>query len=227
MEDGAMRYREVAQEMVAAFRVDCKEIFEKVKGAPEGAVLETVEFEVRRRAFTMYARLLERALRHRHESRPSGRAPQCPCGRRMRMAHRQGKTVVTVLGEMDFRRRYYSCDGCGQSRVPFDEEVGLDRSSYSTGARRLISRCGSAHSFEEARRALAELAGLRVSTETVRQVTEQVAHEVEAVGAGPIEPGGGAWAEGASGESAAPDPPDPRGETKGAAGPDRVRGQAA
>ncbi len=176
-----MRYREVLKEIVAAFREDCKELFEEVQAATEGKVLEEVEPKVRRQAVVRFAQVLKAALTYRHESNRGGGRPACTCGARMRMAYWQTKTAVTMVGEMEFERRYYYCDRCRQSRVPFDEEVGLERRSYSVGARRLISRCGSAHSFEEASEELKELAGLRVSPETVRRVTEEVARAVQTV----------------------------------------------
>jgi hypothetical protein len=80
---------------------------------------------------------------------------------------------------MAFTRRYYYCDACGESRVPFDETVGLDGGAYSQGARRLMSRAGSGHSFRDAQDELQELAELRISREAIRDLTEQVAQEVE------------------------------------------------
>lgn len=174
-----MTRTEMMQEIMAAVRTDCKAIFEAVEAAPAGKQLAAVEFEVRRLGLRAYSRILQAALLLvSGEARPRCSAPVCDCGRRMRMVTRQARTVVTVVGPLTFSRRYYSCDGCGRKRVPFDETVGLDGGAFSEGARRLISRCGSVESFRQAAGALKELAEIRVSHQGVREVTESVGEEV-------------------------------------------------
>lgn len=176
-----MTRTELMQEIIAGVRADCKAIFEAVEAAPAGEKVKAVEFDVRRQALKRYGQILQKALLLvSGELKKRRSAPRRPCGQRMRMAYRQEKTVVTVVAPLHVSRRYYHCDACGRKRVPFDETVGLDRGGFSEGARRLISRCGSAESFREAGGALKELAEIRVSHQTVREVTESVAREVEA-----------------------------------------------
>jgi len=169
------------QEIMAGVRADCRAILDEVEAAPAGEKLKAVEFDVRRRALKRYGQILQKALLLASgELKKRRSAPRCTCGQRMRMAYRQQKTVVTVVAPLTFARRYYHCDGCGARRVPFDEMVGLDRGGFSEGARRLITRCGSAESFRQAAGALKELAEIRLSHQTVREVTESVGREVEA-----------------------------------------------
>lgn len=175
-----MTRREMLQEIMAGAKADFKAILESVEAAPAGEQLAAVEFEVRRRALKRYGQMLRAVLLlANREAHKRVAAPTCDCGEGMRMVRRQAKTVVTVVGPLTFERRQYYCDGCRQSRRPFDEAVGLDRGGFSEGARRLISRCGSAESFRQASEALKELAEIRVSQETVRQVTESVARRAE------------------------------------------------
>jgi hypothetical protein len=174
-----MERRELLGEIMEAVEDDFKAILELAEAAPAGELLEATELEVRRRALRCYGMLLRGVIvLASREGDGRRRAPECGCGQRMRMAYRGQKTVTTVLGPMVFSRRYYHCR-CGRRRVPFDEEVGLERGGFSAGARRLITRCGTAESFREAAAGLKELAEIRVSAETVREVTEGVAREVE------------------------------------------------
>jgi len=168
---------QLLKEMVHAFRGECKEIFEAIAQAPSGAVVASVEFEVRRRALACFGDVVGKALVCRDRSWERKESPTCRCGNRMRMVCRQAKTVLSVLGPLALRRRYYRCDRCGASRVPFDEEMGLN-GTFTSGAQRLVSLCGSRSSFAEGARQLRELSGLQVSRETVRTKTLDVARQL-------------------------------------------------
>jgi len=169
----------MVREIVAQVKADFKVILEQAASAPAGTALAAVEFAVRERAHKAYGAMLRDVLLLvTRESWRRVAAPTCRCGHRMRMVRRQSKTVVTVVGPITIERRQYYCDRCRSSRRPFDAYVGLDGSGFSDGARRLICRSGSVESFREASDGLRELAGIRVSHEAVRRVSEGVAHEV-------------------------------------------------
>ena len=179
MEDGAMTRCEVMKEMVAAFRQDCKEIFDAVEQAEDGQVISEVEFDVRARSHRRYAEVLQRAVELRSKSWERKASPTCSCGKRLRMVRRMPRTVMSVVGELRFKRRHYYCDGCRTSRWLFDEEMGI-ASGWTAGAVRLMTRAGAKVSFEEARADLRTFAKLQVSHETIRRVTESVAQDVAA-----------------------------------------------
>ena len=170
---------EVLKEMVAAFRQDCNGILDAVEQAEDGQVIAGLEFDVRRMSHRRYAMVLERAVELRSKSWESKAAPTCSCGETMRMVRRMPKTVVSVVGELRFKRRHYYCDACKTSRWPFDEEMGI-AGGWTAGAVRLMTRAGAKASFEEARTDLKEFAELRVSHETIRRVTEGVAQALVA-----------------------------------------------
>ena len=174
-----MTRREVLKEMVAAFRQDCNEILDSVEHAEAGGVIDGVEFDVRAMSHRRYAMVLERAVELRSKSWERKAAPACLCGKRMRMIRRMPKTVVSIIGELRFERRHYYCDACKTSRWPFDEEMGI-AGGWTAGAVRLMTRSGARESFEEARTDLKEFAEIRVCRETIRYVTEGVAHALAA-----------------------------------------------
>lgn len=172
-----MTRKEVLAEMVKAFRQDFNDICQRVQDAPDGEVIERVEFEARRMAMARYAQVVEKAVELRQKGWLRKKTPVCPCGEPMRMVSQRPKSILCAVGELRFKRRYYRCDRCGASRVPFDDEVGLHE-RYTQGAKRLMALCGCEESFEQASGRLKELAGLSVSAGTVRTKTEQLAHQV-------------------------------------------------
>jgi len=168
----------LVQETVRVLEQECKKIFQQIAQAPSGQVVSSVEFDVRHSALECFREVLVNALESRDRSWENTESPTCACGSRMRMVGRRMKTVMSVLGPLAVRRRYYRCDACGISRVPFDEEMGI-ASTWTTGAERLVTLCGSRSSFARGADDLRELSGLHVSGETVRTKTEQVAAQLE------------------------------------------------
>lgn len=164
-------------EMVAGFKQDCQQIFDKVEEAPKGKVVETVEFDVREMAHARYRQVVEKAVEVRERNGERKKGLVCSCQQPMRMVSQRPKSILSVVGELRFKRRYYRCDACGASRVPFDEDVGLNQ-RYTSGAMRLMTRCGAQHSFRQAQDELWELAGLKVSDNTIRHKTLQIAHQI-------------------------------------------------
>lgn len=81
---------------------------------------------------------------------------------------------MTVVGEIDLNRRYYSCRKCGESCLPLDQWSGLVSSGMATpGCRRMLSLAGMSWSFDTASDHLAELCLLKVSNDTIRRVSEE------------------------------------------------------
>jgi len=190
-----MQRGELLKEMVAGFREDCNGILDAAEKAPWGRVIDGLEFEARRLAHRRYAVLLQQAVVWRSKQWRRASAPGCQCGVRMRLVGRMPRAVMSVVGELRFRRRHYYCDACGHSRWPFDEAMGLS-GGWTAGAVRLITRAGVRTSFAEARTDLKELAELPVSAETVRRVTEETAQRLvtePSAGAGRAEESGEAF----------------------------------
>ncbi len=79
---------------------------------------------------------------------------------------------MTVVGEIDVSRRYYKCGRCGSSCLPLDQWSGLVAGMSTPAARRMLSLAGMSWSFDTASDHLAELCLLKVSNDTIRQVSE-------------------------------------------------------
>jgi hypothetical protein len=79
---------------------------------------------------------------------------------------------LTVVGEVEVTRRYYSCRKCHESQTPFDAWSGLGVGMTTPAARRMLALAGMSFSFDTASDRLAELCLLTVSNDTIRRVSE-------------------------------------------------------
>jgi hypothetical protein len=94
----------------------------------------------------------------------------------------RSKEITTVVGAVEFRRAYYYCEQCGEGILPQDAALDLAHTSFSPGVRRLMGRVGGKESFNEGRKDLAELAGIKVQTKAVERVAEGIGAELEVLG---------------------------------------------
>jgi len=104
----------------------------------------------------------------------------CDCGQRMSSRGRRAKHLVTTLGRVPFRRSFYQCEQCHQSRFPDDEHLDIVQTTYSPGVRRLMARAGSQTQFEQAAQDLLCYAGLNVAAREIERVAQATGRQVEA-----------------------------------------------
>ena len=103
----------------------------------------------------------------------------CRCGQRMTSQGRRVKGLLTTLGAVPFRRSFYQCEQCSQSRFPDDERLDIVNTPYSPGVRRLMARAGSQTQFEQAAEDLLCYAGLKIEPREIERVAEEVGRQVE------------------------------------------------
>jgi hypothetical protein len=89
------------------------------------------------------------------------------------------KTITTLLGEVTLRRSVFQNEQGTLSRIPLDESLGVNGTSFSPGARRFMARAGSASSFVDASEDLLLYARLEVTPKQVQRVAEEVGRSVE------------------------------------------------
>ena len=112
----------------------------------------------------------------------------CACGGTACYAGRRFKTFTTVLGDLTLERAWYHCDRCGHGFAPRDRALGVEDSSLSPGALRMVGLAGARVSFAGSSDLMRELAGLAVSPKTVERHAEALGREVAADEARVIEP---------------------------------------
>ncbi|MGH9445695.1 MAG: ISKra4 family transposase [Terriglobia bacterium] len=123
------------------------------------------------------ARQLEERLNQDHSDYRGATRP-CACGQQARYVGRRAKRFPSVLGELNLKRAYYHCSGCGQGCCPRDQALGLQGASLSPGVQRMVASVGAAVSFEEGSTLLRELAGVEVNAKQVERVAERLGAEI-------------------------------------------------
>ncbi|HKB39671.1 MAG TPA: ISKra4 family transposase [Gemmataceae bacterium] len=104
----------------------------------------------------------------------------CPgCRRDARCKGFRGRSALTLLGALRFRRHYYHCRHCGQGTSPLDEALGLSAADLTPAADEVVCLAGVQDSFAvAAAKVLARLSGLRVSESTALRATEAAGRRV-------------------------------------------------
>lgn len=104
----------------------------------------------------------------------------CGQGHRARFIDCRKKDVVTVVGTVKLERGYYHCAVCGEGVIPEDRELDIEDTSFSPGVRRMMGLVGAKEAFDEGRRDLQELSGVRVSTKSLERASEGIGAAIEA-----------------------------------------------
>ena len=106
------------------------------------------------------------------------RPPECECGGRLQSKGLRKRTLVTTVGTVTFRRRYYTCDTCQAHRLPVDEAWGVESGCLSPELKAVGVDLASALPFREARWWLNRLGGLRISLSTLWRATQEAGAEL-------------------------------------------------
>lgn len=101
-------------------------------------------------------------------------------GHRYEFIDYRDKEVLTVLGPVIVKRAYYYDRESNVGYCPKDRALDIERTSYSAGVRRLISKVGAYRPFGLGHQDLYELADIRVGAKEVERVSEKVGGQVEA-----------------------------------------------
>jgi hypothetical protein len=71
-------------------------------------------------------------------------------GQPMHSISTRPKTLTTLLGEVTIRRSIFRSATATQTRIPLDETLGVEGTTFSPGVRRMMARAGSRTSFADA-----------------------------------------------------------------------------
>jgi hypothetical protein len=142
--------------------------------------LEASEWAIRAGMHGVGGVLLAKLLQRQGDS--TAGSVKCAAGHAATFIDYRSKEIITVVGAVEFRRAYYHCEQCGEGILPQDAALDLASTSFSPGVRRLMGRVGGKESFNEGRRDLEELAGIKVQTKAVERVAEGIGAELEVLG---------------------------------------------
>ena len=111
----------------------------------------------------------------------AGQRQACPqCRGRCGVQEWRPRVILTCCGEVRYERPWYWCRGCRRVWAPADQVLEVERRQWvSAGLHGWLIALGAATDFREAAELLAELTGLQVASETVRQHTERAGAALE------------------------------------------------
>lgn len=142
--------------------------------------LEASEMAIRAAGQRIGGSLLEKLL-NADEGGYRGTRVDCGKGHQAHFVEYRSKQLTTVLSPVKVRRAYYHCEDCKAGVIPKDRELDIADTSFSPGVRRMMGRVGAKEPFEEGRRDMEELAGVRVKTKAVERVSEAIGEQIETI----------------------------------------------
>ena len=149
---GQPGWEQLEQQVVAEMRV----VWEAAAQSESAEKVEQLVLEWRQRAGGRVMQALCQQAVGRHQS-----APLC-CGEKMDHHSGQTKTVLTLLGAITVRRRYYRCGRCRRNVFPADEWLGW-KGAFSHHLQEAVAWQCSRLPYREAIAGLQKLAGVEVS----------------------------------------------------------------
>lgn len=104
----------------------------------------------------------------------------CPaCGKRLHKKYSQTREVVTTIGTLVFTFPYYYCSACGAYHSPYETALNIRDGKYQHDVQKVAARMASGETFEESAEMLNEIYRFSISPDTVHNLTNEFAEEVE------------------------------------------------
>jgi len=113
----------------------------------------------------------EGGYKGRHVTRDNGRAYE--------FADYRYKDVLTVLGHVKVKRAYYYSDESNDGFCPKDEDLDIERTSFSPGVRRIMGRVGAYRAFGLGHEDIKEMAGINVTAKEIERTCNKLGAQAE------------------------------------------------
>ncbi len=152
-------------------------VIEEVEGLEAGD-LKGLEEKIYQGIFKIGRKLLEGGMRRRQESEPVPTKMQGECGHQQKLVGYRSKKLLTLFGEVEWKRAYYQCQveedkepaaeqeqapKCSHGRAPADEKWGVQGKRTTPGVQQYISYVCAMLTLEEAAETFRRLLPLRMS----------------------------------------------------------------
>jgi len=141
------QYQEAEQELL--------KLIEEVEGIEEGD-LKGLEEKIYQGIFKIGRKLMEGGMKKGNESEPVPTKMQGECGHPQQLVAYRSKKLLTLFGEVEWKRAYYQCQveedqepaaeqeqapKCSHGRAPADEKWGVQGKRTTPGVQQYISMC--------------------------------------------------------------------------------------
>jgi hypothetical protein len=115
------------------------------------------------------------------ESSTSTETVKCPhCAGQAGYQFKRDGTLITLLGQVEYRRAYYLCDECQQGHYPLDQKLGLRPGQMSAELESLSGMTGVQLPFGQSSRLFERLTLVSLSDQSVAKATQAMGTEVAA-----------------------------------------------
>lgn len=170
------QYREAEQELL--------KLLKEVEGLEEGD-LKGLEQMIYQGIFKIGRKIMEGRMRKGQASEPVPTTLQGSCGHQQTLVSYRSKKLLTLFGEVEWRRPYYQCQveaatepapaaKCSHGRAPADETWGVQGTRTSPGVQQYISYLCAMLTLEEAAETFARLLPLRMSARQALNLMQPV-----------------------------------------------------
>jgi hypothetical protein len=134
---------------------------------------EAVEQYSRTTALRLGGIVLEKLLNVASEDR-SAKEMQCSAGHAYAFVEERVKKVLTVVGPITLKRKYYYDKECKAGCCPKDGLYDVEGTSFSPGMRRIMGRVGAYRAFGLGHADIREMVGIEVTAKEI----ERIAHHL-------------------------------------------------
>jgi hypothetical protein len=106
----------------------------------------------------------------------------CPqCGQEATYQYKREGTLLTLVGQVSYRRAYYLCAECHKGHYPLDDQLGLRPGELSAEMESLTAMTGVQLPFEQSSQLFEELTLVSVSDHSVAKAAQAMGSEVQAL----------------------------------------------
>jgi hypothetical protein len=163
-------------------------LLQEVDGLEEGD-LKGLEQTIYQGIFNIGRKVMEGRMRKGPGSEPVPTTLQGECGHQQTLVSYRSKKLVTLFGEVEWKRAYYQCQvevdtepaaapdqapKCSHGRAPADETWGVQGTRTSPGVQQYISYLCAMLTLEEAAETFARLLPLRMSARQALNLMQPV-----------------------------------------------------
>ncbi len=122
----------------------------------------------------------------RYQQEQEQQVDQCPsCGRLLRARGQPGRSVETMVGTIELKRPYFYCEPCHRGYYPMDEALRLGDRRKQADIEGAIVKLTKEVPYETACELFEDLTGLKMSTDTAHEMTQEVAAGLDVLAVSP------------------------------------------
>jgi hypothetical protein len=151
----------------------------ELMGAGDPKSLSEMERQIRQMLLKLGRFLLGAWLTMLVEPYPPERVP-CGCGGEAEYQFNRSGTLLTILGQIEYKRPYYLCASCQKGIYPLDQQLGLRPGQMSAELESLSGMTGAQLSFGQGSHLFETLTLISLSDHSLAKATQAIGSEVQA-----------------------------------------------